>query len=219
MKLAIAKYIPKAILAITGEIAVWLFGWFIALFYYRQEENQVTGYPSQFPGKLREHIDFPFTWATTFDDCADAHWYSGRMKNFSLFGWKPFANITQEQYEKSSWYRYCARVLWLYRNPAYTLARDLGFDQNGLQIEEIKNEEHLWDKGYPNTTFLIFKNENGQVGFLYERQIHLGFQFFFEFVAGYKAPWQNERKNRAMIANRWITIKRYPKVEPEPTNK
>lgn len=212
MQTAILKYIPKAILAILGEITVWLFGWFIALFYYKQEENKVTGYPSQFPGKLREHIDFPFEWSTTFDDCADAHWYSGRMKNLNLFGWKPFSKVSQEQYESSAWYRYCARVLWLYRNPAYTLARDLGFDQTGLKIETVINQDKLWDKGYPNTTYFIFTNANKEKGFLYNRQIHLGFQWFLELSLGYKAPWKNERKNRAMIANR-IVIKRYLKQE------
>lgn len=212
MYLAIAKYIPKAILAILGEISVWLFGWAMALFYYKQEESRVTGYPSQFPGKLREHIDFPFTWASTFDDCADPHWYTGRMKQFSLFGWMPFKDVTQEQYENSAWLRYVARVLWLYRNPAYTLARDLGFDQNGLKITEVINQDHLWDKGYPNKSLWTFTNEYGEKGFLYQRQIHLGFQFFFECVLGYKVPWKNERKNKAMIANR-ISIKRYPKQD------
>jgi len=65
MTLAILKYIPKALLSFIGELFVWTFCWFIAFFCYRQEESRVTGYPSQFPGKLREHIDFPFTWVVS----------------------------------------------------------------------------------------------------------------------------------------------------------
>lgn len=209
MTLAILKYIPKAILAVLGEVAVWLFGWFFAMFYFREEEKVVTGYPSQFPGKLREHIRFPFRWASTFDDCADAHWYSGRMVQFSIFGWMPFKNLTQERYEASSWYRYCARVLWLYRNPAYGLALVLGFVQTGLNITTEQDESHLWDKGYPNTTYRTFTNVFGQKGFLWEKQIHLGKQWFLELVLGYKVPWKNERK--AMIANR-VVVKRYLKT-------
>lgn len=206
-----AKYALKAVIAILGEISVWLFGWLMALFYYRQEESRVTGYPSQFPGKLREHMDFPFQWAGTFDDCGDAHWYTGRMKEFSIFGWRPFEFITDEEYLESKWLRYVARVLWLYRNPAYTLARDLGFDQTGMgQIERVIDQDKLWDKGYPNKTYWRFSNEYGEQGFLYKRQIHIGFQFFIELVFGYKVPWKNEKKNRAMIANR-IVIKRYKK--------
>lgn len=199
MIFSIFKYTLKALLSFAGEVFVWLFAWFIALFYYKQEESRVTGYPSQFPGRLREHIDFPFTWASTFDDCADAMFYSGRMPD-----------VTKSQYDSSKWIRYKARVLWLWRNPAYTLSRDLGFDQTDLQIEEIKNEEHLWDKGYPNTSYWKFSNAYGEKGFLYQKQIHLFNQFFFEMVLGYKVPWANEKKNRAMIAHRF-TIKRYLK--------
>lgn len=220
MILAIVKYILKALLSFAGELLVWAFCWFIAFFCYRQEESRVTGYPSQFPGKLRDHIDFPFTWAGTFDDCGDAHYYSGRMVNFSIFGWKPFHNLTDRVFESDTragaWYRYCARVLWLCRNPAYTLSRDLGYDQTGIEITEVQNEEHLWDAGYPNESLWTFINEYKQKGFLYQKQIHLGGQIFFEMALGYKVPWVNEKKNRAMIAHRF-TIKKYPKVEPKPT--
>lgn len=203
---AILKYIPKAIIAILGEVFVWLFGWLIALNYFKAEETEVTGYPSQFPGKLREHLKW--RWATTFDDCADAHWYSGRMTLFSIFGWQPFKNLTKERYELSVWYRYCARVLWLYRNPAYGLALNLGFDQRGLNTEVVKDQSVKWDKGYANTTYRRFHNVFGERGFLLEKQVHLGGQWFLELVLGYKVPWGNERK--AMIANR-IVAKRYPK--------
>lgn len=208
MFLPICKYIPKAILAVLGEVFVWLFGWLIAMSYFKAEESEVTGYPSQFPGKLREHLKWRL--ASTFDDCADAYWYSGRMVLFSIFGWQPFKSLTQERYELSVWYRYCARVLWLYRNPAYGLALNLGFVQTGLEIEVVQDESHLWDKGYPNTTYRTFTNVFGEKGFLWEKQIHLGKQWFLEFVLGYKVPWDNERK--AMIANR-IVIKRYLKQE------
>lgn len=163
MFLAICKYIPKALLSIAGELFVWVFSWFIALFYFKAEETVVTGYPSQFPGKLREHISIPFRWATTFDDCADAQFYSGRMPN-----------VTQEQYDNSAWLRYKARVLWLCRNPAYGLGNSLGFIQNGLKETIVKDENHLWDKGYANTSIKTFTNVFGQKGFLYEKQIHLG---------------------------------------------
>lgn len=206
------KYALRALLSLAAKLTVWTFGWLMAAFCYRAEETRVTGYPSQFPGKLREHIDWPFQWASTFDDCADAHWYSGRMRQLSLFGWQPFSNTSEDQYQASAWLRYVARVLWLYRNPAYTISRDLGFDQTGLEITTHSDESALWDAGYPNTTYRTFTNAYGQRGFLYERQIHLGFQWFFEMVLGHKVPWLNERKNRAMVAVRF-TIKRYPKQE------
>lgn len=206
----IAAYLLKAAIFILAKLTVWALGWFMAMFYYRAEETSITGYPSQFPGKLREHIDWPFQWASTFDDCADAHWYSGRMKALSLFGWRPFADVTEDQYKASGWLRYAARVLWLYRNPAYTIGRDLGFDQTGLEITKHQDESAFWDKGYANKSKREFVNLYGQRGFLYERQIHLGAQIFLELVFGYKIPWENERKNRAMIAFR-ISVKRYQK--------
>lgn len=210
MIFAILKYIPKVILSYAALLFTALFGPIIALFYFKEEESKVTGYPSQFPGKLREHISFPFRWATTFDDCADAHWYSGRMKRLTYFGfWQPFKNLTDEQFEASSWYRYLARVFWLYRNPNYGLSLALGFDQTGLEITTIRDESHLWDNGYPNTTYRTFTNIYGEKGFLWEKQIHLGNQWFLEFVLGYKVPWDNEEK--AMLGSR-VTVKKYPKV-------
>src|SRR5690606_25997490 len=126
------NYAIRALAVLIAKLLTWLFAPVMALRFYRQEEYKVTGYPSQFPGKLREHIDWPFQWASTFDDCADAHFYSGRMTALSIFGWRPFANVTEEQYQASDWLRYVARVLWLWRNPAYTFARDLGYDQTWL---------------------------------------------------------------------------------------
>jgi hypothetical protein len=212
MILATSKWFLKVPVALAGLISTWLFGWFFCLFYYRQEESRVTGYPSQFPGKLREHIDFPFEWAGTFDDCADAHWYSGRTQQLSFFGWKPFANMTEAQYLASPFVRYLVRVFWMYRNAAYKLGRDLGYDQTGMTTEVIHDQDVLWDKGVPNITYKKFKNAYGQVGFIYQRQIHLGNQWFIELIFGYKAPWENERKNRAPIAYR-VVIKKYNKLK------
>jgi len=195
------NYAIRAIAVLIAKLLTWLLAPVMALRFYRQEESKVTGYPSQFPGKLREHIDWPFQWASTFDDCADAMFYSGRM-----------TGVTQAQYDASKWIRYKARVLWLWRNPAYTFARDLGYDQTGLEVTTVVDQSALWDAGYPNTTYRTFTNAYGHRGFLYERQIHLCFQFFFEMVLGYKIPWKNERKNRAMVAVRF-TIKRYQKQE------
>lgn len=195
------NYAIRAIAVLIAKLLTWLLAPVMALRFYRQEEYKVTGYPSQFPGKLREHIDWPFQWASTFDDCADAMFYSGRIPG-----------VTQAQYDASKWIRYKARVLWLWRNPAYTFARDLGYDQTGLETTDLVDESALWAAGYHNTTYRTFTNAYGQRGFLYERQIHLGYQWFFEMVLGYKVPWLNERKNRAMVAVRF-TIKRYPKQE------
>lgn len=195
------NYAIRAISVLIAKLLTWLLAPVMALRFYRQEEYKVTGYPSQFPGKLREHIDWPFQWASTFDDCADAMFYSGRMPG-----------VTQAQYDASKWIRYKARVLWLWRNPAYTFARDLGYDQTGIETITVVDQSELLDKGHPNKTYRKFTNAYGQRGFLYERQIHLGYQWFFEMVLGYKAPWKNDRKNRAMVAVRF-TIKRYPKQE------
>lgn len=57
-----------------------------------------------------------------------------------------------------------------------------------------------------------FTNLHGQRGFLIEQQRRIVGQWFFETVFGYKIPWDNERKNRAMVAVR-LTIKRYQKQE------
>lgn len=123
----------------------------------------------------------------------------------------PIAALLTEQRNLSTQFeRYVARVLWLYRNPAYTISRDLGFDQTGLEITTHRDESALWDAGHPNTTYRKFTNAYGQRGFLFERQIHIWRQWFLELVLGYKVPWAGDRKNRAMVANR-ITIKRYPR--------
>lgn len=44
--------------------------------------------------------------------------------------------------------------------------------------------------------------------FLLQARRIAGGRWFPELVLGYKVPWENEKKNRAMIAHR-ITIKKY----------
>lgn len=186
---AILRYIPKALFAWAATFVAWALCWFIALFHYQQDEHRVTGYPSQFPGKLRDHLAFPFTWAGTFDDCADAFFYSGRMVLFKIFGWAPFSHLTTETYEASPWFRYCSRVLWLCRNPCYTLKRDLGYSQYGLMFT------------HPGR----FINQYNQRGFLTEGEWPVPLlPIKVEWVLGYKVPWEDERKNMAMLANRVV---------------
>lgn len=229
MIIAILKYIPKAVFVRIMAILTWFLSPIIALpiFVYREEESVVTGYPSQFPGKLREHIVPWLKGFSTFDDCADAHWYSGRTRQMSFFGWKPFINMTDEDFEANGFVRYLSRIFWLCRNPAYGFAHMLGFDQTGIvkgnrvyksKIKTIRDESHLWDTGYGNMSLFTATNKSGERAFLFEYQMYwFGTQWCLELVLGYKIPWKNDRANKAMVASRIIPAKRYDRVIPKPS--
>jgi len=228
MIISILKYIPRAlflwmILPVTVILSPVIC---LPMFVYRAEESTVTGYPSQFPGKLREHIVPWLSGFSTFDDCADAHWYSRRTQKLNFFGWKPFINMTDEDFENSGFVRYISRIFWMCRNPAYGFAHKLGYNQHGIvdgsvvdlkKINVIRDEDYLWDSGYGNTSLRTTKNSSGQRAFLFEHQMYwFGSQWCLELVLGYKFPWKNDRANKAMVATRIIPFKRYERIVPRP---
>lgn len=74
------------------------------------------------------------------------------------------------------------------------------------------DEDDRWKTGNGCTSLFIFTNARGPAGFLFLCQWYFYKDRCVETVLGYKVPWENERKNRAMVAVRF-TIKRYQKQE------
>lgn len=199
---AYLRYIPLAIILYALKIATFPLAFVFCLFVRRAPEEEITGYPNaQLGDKPRDHIAKLFWWASTFDDCADAYWYSGRR--FTL-KWLLWLNVTQEQYDACAFVRYCYRLAWMWRNPCYTVARWMGYQQDGMVITKHKDQDDLWKSGKQSVTYWTAVNAKGQKAFLYQAQFYFYKQRCVELVFGYKIPWNHDDPtNKAMLACRF----------------
>ena len=228
MILAILKWIPKAVLT-----AIWLLINVILTpivvlpcFVFKGNVKDVLGYHTDYPTDTREFIVPWLSWFTTFDAAADEHWYTGRTQKLSFFGWKPFENMTNEDFLKNGFVRYVSRWCWMWRNPGYGFAHFMGYDQAGVvdnvnhtdSVTRIRDQDYLWDKGYNNSSLYTCRNSRGQTGFMFDMQYFwFNSNWCLEVYLGYKIPWKNDPANRAMITIRIIPFKRYDRVVPKPT--
>lgn len=146
-----------------------------------------------------------FKWAVTHDAPLDAWWTDG----YQMDNWVK-KRYTQEDYDNKSWIRWYSRMKWIVRNPAYGWSKWIGYDQRGMDMVKHKDGSHLWDKGYPNTSYYTAVNARGQKAFLFQKQIYLfGTQFCIEIYLGWKLFW-NEPDQTCMAVAR-IAPKRYEK--------
>lgn len=146
-----------------------------------------------------------FKWAVTHDAPIDAWWTDGYQMN----NWVK-KKYTQEDYDSKAWIRWYSRMKWIIRNPAYGWAKKIGYDQRGMILTKHKDESHLWDKGYPNTSYYTAINHRGQKGFLFQKQTYLfKTQYCIEIYLGWKLFW-NEPDLTCMVVAR-IVPKKYEK--------
>lgn len=190
MKTAILLYIPCAILTYAGKIATFVFAPFVCLLpLVYADENSITGYPSEFPGKPRAFLPTWCRWMQSFDDCLDAYWYSG--KSDWLRKW-----FDQDYYDSHAWLRWYTNVLWLWRNPAYGLALKLGYDQTGLEyVRDDDPVDTRWESDESCSVWRVVTNAKGQTGWLWRKRTK-----HIELILGYRIPWNGV--NNAMVAVR-----------------
>lgn len=204
-------FIPCYAFVMLVKVLTFVIAPIIALpcFVVLAEENKTTGYPSQFPGKMREFLIPLFRQFSTHDDCADAWWYSGKFR-----GVQRFAGYTQADYDSKAWFRYACRVAWLWRNPAYGFAHMVGFDQTGVKkVIKHRDEDDKWDSGYPCLSWWTAVNGRGRVAWLFQWQWYFHGQRCLEVALGWKIPWDGDPQNKAMLAARISPFKKYAKKE------
>lgn len=111
LALAIARYIPSAIIALVADALAFLLAPVAALPIF-----------TTYDVKGREHLAPFWRWITTHDAPIDLlihhergiaeHWLLGRYSMLEV--------------QASPWLRYAARVFWIWRNPAYQVSHWLG---------------------------------------------------------------------------------------------
>lgn len=201
--LAIARYVPRAIVAVVAVALSYLLGLVAALpWFITVDENG------------REHIHPMWRWMTTHDAGIDEHFRGSYFKRHFWLG-----RYTQGQILASRFLRYVGRVSWIWRNPAYQTEHWLGFDQRGVEVPEDRFKDPRWDTGEENRSFWKVRNHRGQVGFLYQRQLHWGrdfshihrwlnLRFTLEMQFGWKL-YRRDPDQRCMLAVRVSPFKRY----------
>lgn len=146
----------------VGKLLAFLGAYVIALFVRTAEENQVTGFPSQFPGEPRAFLIPSLMGFQTHDDCLDAYWYAKRQSKW-------INKYNQEYYDTHWWLRYYCYVMWIQRNPAYDLAHSLGWYQRRVEPVFTKGKD-LWGTGKSHAFLDVVKNGRGNLGFEFSAQ-------------------------------------------------
>lgn len=188
----IFRWVIKSLILYAGKAFVWCFAWMIAMFVYRAEESDVTGFPSMLPGEPREFIAWPFKWAQTHDAPVDEYRLAGYYKG----KWT-------ERFKDNRW---LMRVAWLMRNPAYNLAERLGEHQG--YVLERKDSRKLWRSdrtGFEHHTAI---NGDGKRLFLLQGQWLYSKRRKLEVRLGYGIWRESPKRGRAMLYARVLPAKK-----------
>lgn len=191
MILAILRYIPRAAIEVVAVILIWLLLAPLIAACVRREGDRYYTWPI-------------FQWAVTHDTDLAA-WWRG---NYGRDGWLK-TRFTQADYDRSRLVRWAARVMWIYRNPAYRLSHWLGYDQTGVDTTRGLYKDPRWDSGKPNKAFWRVKNKKGQTGFLAQGQLYYYKNCCIEYQFGWKL-YRRDPDKRCMLAFRISPFKRYP---------
>ena len=191
---SILVWIPKAFLIVCLKLLTVILSPILALkwFVRWEEESDVTGYPSLFPGKKMAFLIKPLMGFQTQDDTLDHYWYSNKAD------WLRDKGYTQDYYNNHEWIRWYTRMLWLCRNPAYQFADWLGWDNKEITVLKKRDEDRLWASGANNFSYWIVKNQKGQVTFNISGQYYYYKNWYVEFEWGY-AFFRWEPDDRCML--------------------
>ena len=193
MARSIARWAVGALVLWAGKGVVMVAAPIVSLplFVVHREESETTGFPSLHPGQPREFLVRPLRWMQTHDAPLD-EW---RYESYS---------------DGSRWKnnKYLARVIWLWRNPAYGLAEALGFDQTGIEpISE--HDDGTWRKPITDYQYWTARNERGQWGFMLRGQIRLWGRTYMEYRLGYGLYRESPKRGRGMLYARLFKFRRY----------
>lgn len=100
----------------------------------------------------RDNLPGPLRWMQTHDNSLDTLW----QQPHHLQGYRLLKNKSPEIFEKSAFWRWYARTMWLMRNPGYGLAYKLGYDTKG-EPPKVVSQRGKWDSS--ETNWLILKWE------------------------------------------------------------
>lgn len=149
----------------------------------------------------REYLKSPFHWLTTHDAPVDSFLFDEYWMSYPIF-------VTLQDYHGNSIVRYFARIMWIWRNPAYKFDHMLGYDQTGIAIKTFADASETWDSGKPSYGFKLAINDNFERAFLYERQIYYYKRMCLELQFGWKL-YRNDPDKVCMLAFRISPFKRY----------
>ena len=128
-------------------------------------------------------------WMQTHDNPLDALWQQPRhLKGYSWLNDKK-----PEDFERSAWLRWQARMLWLIRNPAYGLGIRFGYETNGEKPRVLAHHGQ-WDSDKTNWLVLRWRG-----AFQVRAQIFYPFakSYFLRIYIGWKST---DGKPRLMYA-------------------
>lgn len=197
----VIRWIFAAVCVVLGKLLVYALApvFALPLLVRFAEENETTGYPSQFPGKLRAFLIKPLMWAQTHDDCLDAYWTAKRYGKW-------IDKYTQEYFDTHWWLRYYCYVMWLWRNNSYGLAHSLGFYNKNIHVIKTRGD-FLWNTGINHWSYEVVQNSRGQRAFEFKTQLHYTKKYYFEARLGYGLRRESP-KNLGMVYVRIIPFRR-----------
>lgn len=123
-------------------------------------------------------------WLQTHDAPLDELWVKGRQyingtQYVFLNKWRnELETCIFTEFVPSTMFKYVARTCWLFRNPAYGVANQLGIDRVGL-IELRQWVGKGWD-------LALFQTPAGQYGFTLKAEIDWAFGRYVRVRLGYK---------------------------------
>ena len=198
---SIALWVVKAIVLLLLDIVTWVLSPIICLFVTHQEESEVTGFPSLFPGKPREFLVKQLRLFQSTDAPLDEYWYGDYPSPLK-------DKYSQAYYDNNWWLRYYCRIIWLVRNPAYGFGTKLGYNADGLRVIQSKDEEYKWRTGANCCSYWIFVNDYGQVGWQVRAQFYYYKSHCLEMYLGYKLSGDTIWGNK-LVAMQFTPFRKY----------
>lgn len=175
----------------------------ICLFVTYEEESEVTGLPSLYPGKPREFLIKPLRMFQTFDAPLDEWWYG----NYEMDSWRK--KYTQADYDSKWWIRYLSRIMWLCRNSAYGFGLAMGYDSNGMKYLVEKDNDQYWKTNNNMVSFWKVENPKGEIGWWYKSQWFYTKERCIMISIGYKLDADSPNGNK-VVAMQFNPFKSYP---------
>lgn len=190
----------KVITLLVLDVITTILSPVICLFVTKEEESDVTGFPSLLPGTPREFLIKPLRWFQSTDAPLDEYWYGDYPSKLKDYG--------QSYYDTHWWLRYYCRIIWLVRNPAYGFGTKLGFNADGLTVTYIRDEEYKWRTGQNCLSFWKFTNTKLQVGWCIRAQFYYYKSNCLEMYLGYKILGDTVWGNK-LVAMQFTPFRQY----------
>jgi hypothetical protein len=175
---------------------------FLALFVTHEEESAVTGFPSLYPGKLREFLIPSLRIWQSPDAPLDEWWYGDYPSPLK-------AKYDQAYYDSHFWLRYVSRVFWLWRNAAYGFGARWGYADKGAFALYTKDNDKDWKSGKNVCSFWKVCNDNGDIGWLLRAQVYFYKDRCVEIIFGYKLLGDTVG-GKKLVAIQFSPFKKYP---------